>query len=64
MTITIILQNNTPLDIYINSGHYPYQVVEEMKQDGCENITIEEYKLNCSPEELMEFIKSKTNEQT
>lgn len=59
MKITIILQNNTPLNLYINSGHYPYQQADEMIKKGYKHITVEEYTVNCSQEELMEFIKSK-----
>jgi len=55
--VTVIEKQGLPLNIYINSGHYPYVIAEEMNQKGYD-VSVKEYECNFTAEQLYDFIKN------
>lgn len=56
MRISYILLNDRLVNLYINSGHYPYKVAEEMKSTMSAKVEVKEAIVNITEEELLEFI--------
>jgi len=54
--ITVLEQDEYPLNLYINAGNYPYTVADELNQKGCK-ILVKEYECNLTAEQLYDFIK-------
>jgi hypothetical protein len=57
---TVIEKQGSPLNIYINSGNYPYVIAEEMNQKGYD-VSVKQYECNFTAEQLYNFIKNNSS---